>query len=109
MSEFLLSPARRSSRSAKDDIPTLAKAGIFGVLAAVFGALVAGLVSFAFLFRLFFAAIVFPGLVWLASNYIAQSPYLQGFGFYDLSAVGIALFALASYFPRANVTATANS
>jgi len=44
------------------------------------------------------ASVIVPGMVWLASNYLAVSPYLQGFAFRDLSAVGIALFALSRYF-----------
>lgn len=43
--------------------------------------------------RLAAFGVLVPGLVWLASNYVATSPLLAGFAFRDLSALG--LFAVA--------------
>jgi hypothetical protein len=101
---FLLSPGR-----ARKSSPTLAEgvAG-FGIVGLILAA-VAGLISALALFRLVLCLAVLPGIVWIFSNYVATSPYLQGFAFADLSTVGAILFALSAYFPRANVSATANS
>jgi hypothetical protein len=43
--------------------------------------------------RLLAFGVIVPGIAWVASNYVATSPFLTGFAFRDLSAVG--LFGLA--------------